>query len=219
MLQSMRKHARYFYVLFFIIILTFVFWGVGTLDKPQTVSVAEIGKEKISVEEYWRAYEQRRREYKEKFKEAFDDAMDKKLKEEVLNDYINEKVLLIAAEEMGVVVADKELQDVIMNDPQFQRNGIFSFDVYKRTMELRRMTTDQFEISIRQVLTLQKMGRLIGSAVDVNPLDRGGVAGDEEAINAAMEKALNAKKDEAVKSFINSTRQRMNIKINREAIS
>ena len=45
----MRKHARYFYVLFFIVILTFIFWGVGTVDKTGPAEiVAEVGKYKIT---------------------------------------------------------------------------------------------------------------------------------------------------------------------------
>jgi peptidyl-prolyl cis-trans isomerase D len=215
----MRKHARYFYVLFFIIILTFIFWGVGTLDKPQSVSVAEIGKEKVSVEDYWRVFEQRRREAKEQSGEAFDEAMEKKLKETVLNDYINEKVLLVAAEGMGVSVTDKELQEAIMNNPQFLRNGVFSREVYFRSLDLQRMRPEAFETSIRQVLTLQKMGRLIGSAVEVNPLDRGSVAGDEATINEAMKTVLDMKRDAAVKSFVNAVRQRMEIKVNKDVLS
>ena len=44
MLESMRRHARYFYVLFVVVIITFIFWGVGGVDKSASVNVAEIGK-------------------------------------------------------------------------------------------------------------------------------------------------------------------------------
>ena len=55
MLKAMRKHARYFYVLFFIVILTFIFWGVGTVDKTGGKEIlAEVGKYRITTEDYIR---------------------------------------------------------------------------------------------------------------------------------------------------------------------
>src|SRR5208337_2944350 len=121
MLKSMRKHARFFYVLFIIVILSFIFWGVGTVDKSGAPSVAEIGKEKISVEEYWRAYDQMRAKMKNIYKEAFNDEMEKKMnmKEFVLNGMIAEKVILAAAGNIGLTVTDHELQDVITHEPAF----------------------------------------------------------------------------------------------------
>ena len=53
MLMSMRKHAKYFYVLFFIVILSFVFWGVGTVDKTGGAeSIAEVGNYKITAQKF-----------------------------------------------------------------------------------------------------------------------------------------------------------------------
>jgi peptidyl-prolyl cis-trans isomerase D len=44
MLKVMRQHAKYFYVLFFIVILSFLFWGIGTVDKTGRGGViAEVG--------------------------------------------------------------------------------------------------------------------------------------------------------------------------------
>src|SRR5208337_4844624 len=115
MLKSMRKHARFFYVLFIIVILSFIFWGVGTVDKSSAPSVAEIGNEKITAEEYWRAYDQMRTTLRETYKDQFNDEMEKKLKlkEVVLNSLIADRVLALAARDLGVTVTDEELQDVV----------------------------------------------------------------------------------------------------------
>src|SRR5271169_6438467 len=154
MLQSMRKHARFFYVFFVIIILSFIFWGVGSVDKSGAPSVAEIGKEKITPEEYWRAYEQMRTAFRETYKDQFNEEMEKslKLKEVVLNSLIAERVLLVAAGDMGVSVSDKELQDVITHQPMFMRDGVFSQNIYFRALQLQRQTPEMFEHSVRQQL-------------------------------------------------------------------
>ncbi len=221
MLKTMRKHAKFFYFLFFIVILSFIFWGVGTLDKPTAVSVAEIGKEKITVEEYWRAYENVRQQLREIYKEKFNEEMEKslKLKETVLNNLIDEKVLLISAAELGVKVTDKELQDAIVNDPRFMRDGIFRKDVYFRTLDLNRLTPEMFENSMRQQLTLIKMSRFIASSVDINPLDLKGIDGDEKKVNEARQAILADKRNAAIKSYVDSVKQRMKFKVNMDLIS
>lgn len=221
MLKAMRKHAKFFYFLFFIVIFSFIFWGVGTLDKPTAVSVAEIGKEKITAEEYWRAYENARQQLRDLYKEKFNEEMEKslKLKETVLNSLIDERVLLISAAELGVKATDKELRDAIVNDPRFMRDGIFRNDVYFRTLDLNRLTPEMFENSMRQQLTLLKMRRLIASAVDINPLDLKGVTGDEKKVNEVSQALLADKSNAAIKSYVDSVKQRMKFKVNMDLIS
>ncbi|MFH1025541.1 MAG: SurA N-terminal domain-containing protein, partial [Nitrospirota bacterium] len=110
MLKGMRKNARYFYVLFFIVILSFIFWGVGTVDKTGGVEIlAEVGKYKITTEEYWKTYDRIYRFYREIYKDQFNEEMEKKmnLKENVLNSMIDEQVLLIAAKEADISISDE----------------------------------------------------------------------------------------------------------------
>ena len=118
MLEGMRKHAKYFYFLFFIVILSFVFWGVGPLDQPTSVVVAEIGSDKVTVEEFWRAYDNARNMYRQIFKDQFNEEMEKQLnlKEAVLDSIIEERVLLATAADMGITVNDTEVQEMIVNE-------------------------------------------------------------------------------------------------------
>ena len=46
MLRGDAQTRKVFLCILFIIILSFIFWGVGTVDKSTAVPVAEIGKEK-----------------------------------------------------------------------------------------------------------------------------------------------------------------------------
>lgn|SRR5208283_393404 len=221
MLQSMRKHAKFFYFLFFIVILSFVFWGVGSLDKSASVNVAEIGKEKISVEEYWKAYEGVRARFRDTYKENFDEEMEKKLnlKETVLNSLIDERVLLLSAKELGLTVTDKELQEVIVNDPRFMRDGIFRKDIYFRTLELNRLTPEMFETSTRQQLLELKMRRLVWSAVDVTQADLRNMPTDEKAAQMMTQTLVLNERDTALRSYIDNIKGRMVIKIKKDVIS
>lgn len=220
MLQAMRKHAKYFYFLFFIVILSFIFWGVG-VDRSTVVTVAEVGREKITIEEFWRAYENTRQAYREIFGEQFDPELEKKLnlREAVLNTLIDEKVLLITARQLGITVTDKELQNAIMNDPRFIRDGVFRRDVYFRALELSRLTPKMFEESLRRQLTLQKMSRLIGSVVDLTPFELEKIPGNEKEAGEIARAALLNKIDAALISYARSIRQNIKVKVNMELIS
>lgn len=221
MIKIMRKHAKYFYILFFIVILTFIFWGVGPLDKPTVVAVAEIGDEKITIEEYWRTYERVKDFYRQIYKGQFDQAMEErlKLKETVLNGLIEERILLISAKEMGIKVTDQELQDAITTDSRFMRDGVFRKDVYLKTLQLNRLTPEVFEIAFRQQLTVQKMRMLIGSTVDVGAHDIGRPIQDNQRFNELRQILLSQKKERVVKSYVESMKSKLNVKINKDLIS
>ncbi|HMK49028.1 MAG TPA: SurA N-terminal domain-containing protein [Thermodesulfovibrionales bacterium] len=223
MLRAMRKHARYFYVLFFIIIITFVFWGVGTVDKTgNVVNVVEVGPYKITVEEYWKAYDRIFRLYKEVYKDAFDEKMVKEmnLKEKVLDSLIDERVLLVAAKDTGITVSNEELQDSISHEPAFMQNGAFSKDVYLNRLRLSRITPEVYESLKRQELTVDKMKRLIELSADVTTIDAElpQTAGSEQSINTIKQAMMSDKRGRAVKSFIEGYKKLIKIKIDRKLL-
>jgi peptidyl-prolyl cis-trans isomerase D len=202
------------------VIITFIFWGVGSVDKSTSVSVAEIGNEKISVEEYWRTYENVRARYRDTYKEKFNEEMEKSLnlKEMVLNSLIDERILLLSAKEWKISVTNKELQDAITNDSRFMRDGVFRKDIYFRTLELNRMTPEMFEVSLRHDLTRMKMYRLIGSVVDVTPADVKQIPSDEKMRALWRRSLLMNEQNAALQSYITSIKNRMTIKINKDII-
>ena len=221
MLKAMRKHAKYFYVLFFIIIITFVFWGVGTVDKTGNVEViAEVAQHKITVEEYWKAYDSTFRFYKEVYKDAFNEKMQKDLKEKVLDSLMDEKVLLIASKEAGISVSDEELQDSISGERAFLKNGVFDKEVYINRLRLNRITPEVFENMKRQELTYEKMRRLVELSVDATALDiqLPRPSGNEQAADMIRQAMMGDKKGKAVKSFIEGYKKSLKIKINKKLI-
>ena len=224
MLRAMRKHAKYFYVLFFIVILSFVFWGVGTVDKTGGVEVvAEVGKYKITGDEYWKTYDRIYRFYREIYKDKFDEETEKKmnLKENVLDSMIDERVLLTAAKEAGVVVSDEELQESVAHDPAFMKDGAFNKEMYLNRLRLSRMTPETFESMKRQELTLTKMKQLIEVSVDATTIDAQlpQIPGNEQAEKMIRQTMLADKQKRALKSYIDGLKKGMNIKVNKQLIA
>ncbi|MCX5717122.1 MAG: SurA N-terminal domain-containing protein [Nitrospirae bacterium] len=217
----MRKHAKFFYVLFFIVILSFIFWGVGTVDKSTAVPVAEIGKEKITLEEYGRAYDRAVDFYRDMYKEKFNDEMGKKLKlrEKVLDSLIDERALMIAARSIGMTVSDEELEEAIRNEPGFTRNGVFDRDIYMRILQINRITPEYFENIKRYELMLLKIKRLIGEAFDLTDGEMRQITGDEQTARAFRQALLFDKRQKAVKAYVEGVKNQIKIKVNTYLIS
>lgn len=223
MLKVLRKHAKYFYVLFFIVILSFIFWGIGTVDNTGGDIVAEVGKHKITAEEYWRSYENVNRFYREIYKEKFNEEMEKKLnlKEKVLDSMVQERVLLIAAKEEGISISDEELQEAITHEPAFMRNGVFDKNVYLNRLKLMRVTVEEYENAKRQELTLNKMRSLIDLSVDVSDMsaDLQKLSGDERSMNMLREAMISEKRGKAMESYVEGLKKDIKIKIDTKLIS
>jgi len=225
MLKGMRKHARYFYVLFFIVILTFIFWGVGTVDKTGGVEIlAEVGKYKITTEEYWKTYDRIYRFYREIYKDQFNEEMEKKmnLKDNVLNSMVNERVLLTAAQKSGIKIGDEELQDAIIQEQAFMKNGVFDKDVYVNRLRLNRITPEEFERSQRQELILSKMRRLVELSVDIPDsadLQLPRESSNEQALKMISQAKLNDIREKALNSYIEGLKKEIKIKVNKKLLS
>jgi hypothetical protein len=222
MLQTMRQHAKYFYVLFFIVILSFIFWGVGTVDNTSGDRViAEIGNRKVTEEEYYRAYNNTFRFYKDLYKEKFDETMQKELdlKNSVLDMLIGNEVLLHAAAKNDVSVSDRELNEVITKEPAFLNNGVFDAQLYQNTLRVSRITPEAYESMKRQELTIIKMTRLIEISADQSPVDLTGISGDDQTLLALKEAMQNDAKERAVKAYIEGYKKTIKVKENRELIS
>ena len=222
MLKMMRHHAKYFYVLFFIVILSFIFWGVGTVDKTSSGGiVAEVGKYKITQEEYYRAYDNAFKFYRDLYKEKFDEEMQKKLnlKDKVLDTLISNRVLLLAAAENGIKVSDEELNDAITREAAFMKNGVFDNQVYQNTLRLSRISPEVYEAMKREELTVTRMSRLIELSVYPAVVDLGNLSADDQTMKALKDAMQNDAKDKAVKAYIDGYKKSLKIKEYRQLIS
>ncbi len=219
MLKSLRKHARYFYVLFVLVILSFVLWVPGmNNDRSQRAMLARIGDEVITQEEFWRTYDNAQELYRDVYKEQYDEAMQAELKQQVLNSLITGRILMIAAAESGISVSDQELNDSIISNPAFAREGIFSVEIYQNTLRLNRLTSGRYEESKRRDLLLAKMRSIYENAVDLAPSEFSGVSQDNELRSALEDAILDEKRQGAVLSFVNAYKKRFKFEVNENLV-
>lgn len=174
MLKFMRRNAsgRWVQVIFTLIILIFIFWGVGygISGNPEQV-VATVNGDKILVVDYERAYRNMERAYRDIFKDHFDDNLVKSLnlRGRTVEQLIRAKLLRQEAEKLGLLVTDEELRTSIASEAAFQRDGRFDRDLYIRVLASpgNKFAPSEFEELQREEMLVGKLQDLILGGVQV----------------------------------------------------
>ena len=146
MATSIGKLSKSFFLklLVGIIILPFVFWGMGDVFRGGNQNVvATVDSNKISTQEFVN-YINRLNLNEEQVKNL----SKTDLVEQILSDYIGKKVMSLEIEKLGVVVSDNALRDIIKNDKSFFKDDKFSRTEYEKFLLKSRTTAPQFEANI-----------------------------------------------------------------------
>ena len=171
MLSTIRKSTGSWLIKFIlgIIVIVFVFWGVGSFRSQRLNVLTKVNGEDILVESYHLAHANMLDNYKQMFggqiPEGFLDRID--IKQQVLNGLINETLIRQAASEMGILVSDIEVQNIILEIPAFKHNGAFDQRLYERSLRGARLTPAVFEAQVRQQLLTDKLKILLFSGLAV----------------------------------------------------
>jgi len=222
MLKVMRS-SKFFTVIILgaitvIITIAFIFYGIGPNVNPSTTAVAQVGKEKITIGEYERAYVAAYRRAQEIYPNE-EDIKKLNLKERVLEELIDNIILISAAKKAGLKVAKDELQAVITNEPAFQANGVFNKEIYLRRLKLNRITPAIYESAVETELLLNKIRMLIGETAVLSSDEKkmlDSISSNQEQLALTI---LSAKRQQAIKAYVEGIKRQMKITINKELIS
>jgi len=176
MLDVMRSNARssLIVLIFGAIIVSFIFsFGRGSSGfrtrTPETWA-AKVNGELVTAGDFAQAYATRFRQAAAQRggKYTTDNARQDDLRRATLKSLVDQELIAQQADELGVLVTDQELSDSIARSPQFQQNGKFDFDYYKRLVENGYgMSVPRFEDAWRRDLLRAKViqAALNGAAV------------------------------------------------------
>lgn len=173
MLESIRKRTNSIYVLliFGVIIVVFIFWGVGPGgDKVQKDYVASVNGEGITVRDFQNVYRNQLEYYRNNLGEGFTEETAEKLdlKHRAVDILVNRLLAIQAAEKEGIEVFADEVQQAIASMPAFAEDGKFSFEQYDRVLKANRIMPQDFEESVKYDILTSKMREHVTSGVTVN---------------------------------------------------
>ncbi len=164
MTTSIGKLSKSFFLklLVGIIILPFVFWGMGDVFRGGNQNViVTIDSKKISTQEFMN-YLNRLNLKEEQIKNLYKTD----LIEQILSDFIGRKVMSLEIEKFGIVVNDASLRSIIKNDKLFYKNDKFSRTEYEKFLIKSGVTAPQFEANIvEQEKRRQFLSSLAGGIV------------------------------------------------------
>ncbi|MEJ2642442.1 MAG: SurA N-terminal domain-containing protein [Desulfosarcinaceae bacterium] len=173
MLNVMRKNAQNWLIKIILgaIVIVFVFWGVGSFTSKRANRVAQVNGEPISIEAYRTAYNNMVEQYRRRFGGQLTDEMLEMLhvKRLVVDQLVGQAVILQEAQRQGLQVTDEELSASIASIPAFQRNGTFNSRLYRNLLSRLRMSPEDFEVTQRQQLLVQKVSDLVVASAFVGP--------------------------------------------------
>ena len=172
MLEYIRSNAQSFGVklAFGVIILVFVFWGVGSLNEGDTANlVATVNGDAITARDFEMAYRRAEESLlrqnpglnREQFKQL--------LGRQVLRGLVEQTLLKQESAKAGLAVTPLELRAAVGQIKAFQNDrGQFDPAVYQRVLESQRMTPAQYENEMGEEILRQKVHDLITAAAWLN---------------------------------------------------
>lgn len=178
MLKSMRKNVQalkpiLWFVVGAFIVSIFVYWGAsGKLSRDNRMdTLVQVGKEKISSQEYFNALRSRVEAYKSQYNEINRQFLEQlNVPQQVLEQLVEQSLLFEKARELRLRASNEEVRDRVMAIPGLQQDGKFvGYDAYKRALQYNRIKIGDFEGSLRREIILAKMIKLISAGLAAGP--------------------------------------------------
>jgi len=183
MISWMQKHNKYLVWTIWVATIAFIgagFVGWGSYDlSSKAGNVAKVGNVEISQTKLNMVYSSIYNQYNEAMQGTLDDKKAKEmgLIQQAFARLETQAKILNFANEVGVVVSDKEVVQRLQGIRSFQKDGLFNKEIYSAYLKSQRLKANAFEATLREELVIQKTIALL--TVEALPLET-------EAISAAM---------------------------------
>lgn len=159
MLQKIRDRlisGVFAIVMFGVIALAFVFWGVD-FGSGRTASVATVNGNDVSMPEVLQAYRTQLNQMRQYYPAEIPAPVLAEVKGAVIENAVRRDLLVRSVQDAGYRIGDEALREQIRQNPSFQADGEFSGDMYRVALAQQGMNTAQFEARMRDALTVNQL--------------------------------------------------------------
>ena len=155
MLHAIRENAKGVIAIIIVIFIgiPFALSGIQNyLDVGKQLGVVAVNGQEISRSEFASAYQLQRNRIEQQLGKNFDPSVfdDKEIKNAVLEQLINNRIAIQAADDMGYRIGANHLAQIIHAQQSFQREGKFDMGMYEVALRSQGMTPSSFEYLIHQ---------------------------------------------------------------------
>ena len=149
-----------------VIIIVFVFWGVGVFTVGNRNLIAKVNGIPITLQDYENYYNFELFKLKQTLGEVSQEELKKlNIKQRVLNDLIRLKLINQKAKELGIKVSPEEVNYAIAQIPSFQVNGRFDYQRFLAVLQDVGVSPRFFKFLMKSDLLLQKLKLYLTSPV------------------------------------------------------
>ena len=175
MLDLLRKKTQSPFIqgTILIIVLVFIFWGVGSGINDNLNIVATVNNEGIPYEDFQKAYNQLTTQYRNQFGGNLPKGLleNLDLESQTMDQLIQRTLLRQGAREMGIMVSNLEVQQAVEKMEAFRTNGSFNVEQYKNILSSSGMMPSSFEASMRTDLLSGKVLSHLARFAKLTPLE------------------------------------------------
>ncbi|MCV3443099.1 peptidylprolyl isomerase [Campylobacter sp. IFREMER_LSEM_CL1097] len=184
MLTWMQHHKKYLVITIWISVIAFVGagfvgWGSYDFNTDRSNSVAKVGDEKISYDEFNLKYSQLFNYYLQLNNGNYTQEQAQKdgLDTQAINELIQEKLLLSYAKTLGLNVSEEEIAYDLAHQKIFHNaSGVFDKDLYYNLLARNNYTPKAYEKIIHDELLLKKINAILNLQIKQNELDMFGAS-------------------------------------------
>ena len=162
MLETIRTAASTWIakVILALITVPFALWGVESYIRtaPGQETAATVEKEKISTQEFQQAVRNQLDQFRQQFGGNIDPSImdNPEMRKSILDQLIDQRLVVEATKNSGLVVSDATLRERIGTEPNFQQDGKFAANRYELFLKAQGLSALGFEGRMRQDLERQQ---------------------------------------------------------------
>jgi peptidyl-prolyl cis-trans isomerase D len=176
MLKVFRDNLKNLAWILWVIIALFVLaiaadFGASVRGRGNADTVAKVGSETVSREEFKRAYQRLTEMYRQVYGGQLPPGLDKQLYQQALSQLVVQKTLFLEAQRLGLSVTDAELRDRILATPGFkdEQGRFIGEEAYRRLIQSAAQTTvADFESELRNEMLQRKLNDALSANLYVS---------------------------------------------------
>jgi peptidyl-prolyl cis-trans isomerase D len=175
MLKVFRDNLKNLAWILWVIIALFVLalaadFGASVKGRGNETSIAKVGGESVSRQEFQRAAQHMTEMYRQVYGEQLSPEIEKQVYRQALSQAVTQKILLVEARRLGLAVTDAELRDQILAIPAFkdEQGRFVGEDLYKSTLQANHVTPADFEREMRDQLLQKKLNDALAANLYVS---------------------------------------------------
>jgi peptidyl-prolyl cis-trans isomerase D len=167
-LKNLRKYSssRGVKVLYALLAISFIGWGVGVTRQQHLEVVAQVHGERITRRQLDDQTAMLQRRFQEMLRGA---ALPQglQLRGQALDQLIDDALLRHEADRLGFDVTEQDVLNAISTMPELQKDGRFNRDLLERVLQIQR-DRGEFEAQVRQDLMNRRLRGLVVDGVSVS---------------------------------------------------